>query len=217
MHPATSRLLKKSALRAPLICLLACSGICGAAHAATLLHPVFQDHVVLQRDKPINLWGEAPPREELSVSFDGRTATAQADELGHWHATLPAVPAGGSHELSVRTKSGQSQAVSDVLVGDVWLCSGQSNMVLQVHRALDSRSEIANSANDAIRLLTVPDASSARPQQAFSQPVAWRVAGPSTVPDFSAACLYFARELRKTVDVPMGLIVSAWGGARIQT
>ena len=185
--------------------------------AATLLHPVFQDHVVLQRDKPINVWGEAQPRESLSVSLNGRTVSAQADERGRWHATLPAVPAGGPHELAVRAQSGQSQTVNDVLVGDVWLCSGQSNMVLQVHRALDSRSEIANSANDAIRMMTVPETTSPRRLDQFMQPVTWQVASPSTVPDFSAACFYFARELRKTVDVPMGLIVAAWGGSRIQT
>jgi sialate O-acetylesterase len=199
------------------LCALMCFSIAGSANAATLLHPVFQDHVVLQRDKPINVWGEAPPHESLSVSLGNQTASAQADERGRWHATLPAVPAGGPHELTVRTQSGQSQTVSDVLVGDVWLCSGQSNMVLQVHRALDSRSEIANSANDSIRMLTVPETSSARRLDAFMQPVTWKVASPSTVPDFSAACFFFARELRKTVDVPMGLVVAAWGGSRIST
>jgi sialate O-acetylesterase len=191
--------------------------IAGVANGATLLHPVFQDHAVLQRDEPIKVWGEASPRETLSVAFANQTASAQADEHGHWHATLPAIPAGGPYALTVRAQSGPSQKVSDVLVGDVWLCSGQSNMVLQVHRSLDSRSEIANSANDAIRMLTVPETSSARPLDQFMQPVTWQVASPATVPDFSAACFYFARELRKTIDVPMGLLVAAWGGSRIQT
>jgi sialate O-acetylesterase len=199
------------------LCALACLTVGGAAHGATLLNPVFQDHVVVQRDKPINVWGEAQPREAISVSLGGRSATAQTDARGRWHATLPATSAGGPYELSVRSHSGQAQTARDVLVGDVWLCSGQSNMVLQVHRSLDSRSEIANSANDAIRMLTVPETSSPLPLPVFSQPVAWKVAAPSTVPDFSAACFYFARELRKTVDVPMGLIVAAWGGSRIQT
>ena len=199
------------------LCALACLSIAGAGNAATLLNPVFQDHAVLQRDEPINVWGEASPRETLSVSLGIQTASAQADERGHWHATLRAIPAGGPHELAVRTQSGQVQTATDVLVGDVWLCSGQSNMVLQVHRSLDSRSEIANSANDAIRMLTVPETSSPRPLDRFAQPVMWKVASPATVPDFSAACFYFARELRKTADVPMGLIVSAWGGSRIET
>ena len=199
------------------LCALACLSIAGAGNAATLLNPVFQDHAVLQRDAPINVWGEASPRETLSVSLGTQTASAQADERGHWHATLRAIPAGGPHELMVRTQSGQVQIASDVLVGDVWLCSGQSNMVLQVHRSLDSRTEIANSANDAIRMLTVAETSSPRPLDRFAQPVIWKVATPATVPDFSAACFYFARELRKSVDVPMGLIVSAWGGSRIET
>ncbi len=199
------------------LCALVCLSIAGAANAATLLNPVFQDHAVLQRDEPINVWGEASPRETLSVSLGTQTASAQADERGHWHATLRAIPAGGPHELMVRTQSGQVQIASDVLVGDVWLCSGQSNMVLQVHRSLDSRTEIANSANDAIRMLTVAETSSPRPLDRFAQPVIWKVATPATVPDFSAACFYFARELRKSVDVPMGLIVSAWGGSRIET
>ena len=108
--------------------------------------------------------GARPRRARRSMlSLAGQTTSAQANELGHWHATLPALAAGGPHELSVRTQSGQVQTVGDVLIGDVWLCSGQSNMVLQVHRSLDSRSEIANSANDRIRLLTVPDASSVAP------------------------------------------------------
>ena len=199
------------------LCALAGLSIAGAGNAATLLNPVFQDHAVLQRDEPINVWGEASPRDTLSVSLGIQTAAAQADDRGHWHATLRAIPAGGPHVLAVRTQSGQVQDVSDVLVGDVWLCSGQSNMVLQVHRSLDSRSEIANSANDAIRMLTVPQTSSPRPLDRFAQPVMWKVASPATVPDFSAACFYFARELRKTVDIPMGLIVAAWGGSRIET
>jgi sialate O-acetylesterase len=198
--------------RATELCAFACLSLSGvAAHGAPLLHPLFQDHVVLQRDQPINVWGEAQPREEVSVALGGRTASAQADDSGRWHVVVPAIAAGGPYELSVRAQSGQTQTVSDVLIGDVWLCAGQSNMVLQVRRALDSWSEIANSANDRIRLLTVPDASSVRPQRAFSQPVQWQVAGPSTVPEFSATCLYFARELQKTIDVPMGLIVAAWG------
>ena len=199
------------------LCALACLSIAGAGNAATLLNPVFQDHAVLQRDEPINVWGEASPRETLSVSLGIQTASARADERGHWHATLRAIPAGGPHELAVRTQSGQVQTASDVLAGDVWLCSGQSNMVLQVHRSLDSRSEIANSANDAIRMLTVAETSSPHPLDRFAQPVMWQIASPATVPDFSAACFYFARELRKTVDVPMGLIVSAWGGSGIET
>jgi sialate O-acetylesterase len=108
------------------------------------------------------------------------------------------------------------QSIDDVLVGDVWLCSGQSNMELQVWRSLDARAEIAGASSDTIRLLTVPQAGSVTPLHTFSTPTRWQAVTSDTVRDFSAACFYFARELQKTVDVPMGLIDAAWGGSRIQ-
>ncbi|MEP7246698.1 MAG: sialate O-acetylesterase, partial [Gammaproteobacteria bacterium] len=182
-----------------------------------ILSSLFQDHAVLQRDKPIKVWGHVGAGETVAVSFSGATATAQADAAGRWSATLPAPPAGGPYSLEAKLTSGAKQTISDVLVGDVWLCSGQSNMVLQVNRTLDSRSEIANSANDRIRMLTVPLTSSVIPLESLAAPVQWQVAGPTTVGDFSAACFYFARELQKTVRVPMGLINSSWGGSNIQT
>ena len=198
------------------LCAFACLSIAGVANGATLLHPVFQDHAVLQRDKPINVWGEASPRETLSVSLGNPDCLGSSRRT----RTLACDAARDSRRGPSRARGphsvGAGSVVSDVLVGDVWLCSGQSNMVLQVHRSLDSRSEIANSANDAIRMLTVPETSSPRPLDRFMQPVTWKVASPATVPDFSAACFYFARELRKTIDVPMGLIVAALGGSRIE-
>ena len=130
---------------------------------------------------------------------------------------LPATPAGGPHVLEARTSSGRAQRIDNVLVGDVWLCAGQSNMVLQVHRALDSRAEIQNAKNDSIRMLTVPLASHPEPQAHFAKPVEWRRAAPESVPEFSATCFYFARELQKAVNVPMGLINAAWGGSKIES
>jgi sialate O-acetylesterase len=139
-----------------------------------------------------------------------------ADASGHWKTTLKAMSAGGPYELVARTRSGARQSVTDVQVGDVWLCSGQSNMELTVTRSLDSRNEIANSANDLIRVLTVPRASSPTPKEGFPMPLEWKVASPKETANFSAACYYFARELQKTVRVPMGLVVSSWGGSKIQ-
>lgn len=188
-----------------------------AAGAAPLLHDLFQDHVVLQRDKAINLWGRATPGESLTVTLAGASSQTQADASGQWRLSLPSMTAGGPHQLSVSAASGEKQVVDDVMIGDVWLCSGQSNMVLQVHRALDARSEIANSTNDSIRMLTVPLTSNAAPQYGFSTPVQWLKASPTTVPEFSALCLYMARELQKKDKVAMGLINSAWGGSKIQS
>ncbi|KAB7765712.1 9-O-acetylesterase [Xanthomonas sp. LMG 12462] len=180
-----------------------------------LLHALFQDHAVLQRDRPMPVWGNAAPGATVSVTFARQSVSARADAGGRWHATFKPVAAGGPYDMTVR--AGQArQVVRDVLVGDVWLCSGQSNMELPVWRALDASRELAAAAEPSIRLFTVPKAAAVASQDAFPAAVAWQPAAPDTVREFSAACFYFARELQKTVKVPMGLIQAAWGGARIE-
>jgi sialate O-acetylesterase len=130
---------------------------------------------------------------------------------------LPAMSAGGPFLLTAQGSSGDvPQSVHDVLVGDVFLCSGQSNMELPVRRAGDTDSEIRDSRNDTIRMLTVEHASSAAPQTDFASPVVWQSAAPETVPAWSAACFFFARELQKTVRVPIGLVHASWGGSNIR-
>ncbi|GAA5069148.1 sialate O-acetylesterase [Lysobacter panacisoli] len=180
-----------------------------------LLHTMFQDHAVLQREQPIRVYGRAKAGEEVTVALAGKRARARADADGRWSATLPAMKAGGPYTLSA-SAAGTTQNVSDVLVGDVWLCSGQSNMELQVWRSLDARAEIAGASSDTIRLLTVPQNGASTPQETFATPVKWTATSPDTIRDFSAACYYYARELQKTVNVPMGLVNAAWGGSRIQ-
>ncbi|WP_238149855.1 sialate O-acetylesterase [Dyella jiangningensis] len=182
----------------------------------TLLNPLFQDHAVLQREHANPVWGHAKAGEKLTVEFAGKRIDARADAQGRWQAKLPALKAGGPYALNVTTASGASQRIDDVLVGDVWLCSGQSNMVLQVKRALDARSEVQNADNDRIRMLTVDNVSSVMPLDAIPATDHWLKTTPDTVAEFSATCYFFARELQKTQDVPMGLIVSAWGGSRIE-
>lgn len=200
-----------------LLALLSCCG--SAAYAAQgdapLLHAMFQDHAVLQRGRPIRVWGHAGPGEEVRIAFAGERASAIADADGRWEAQLPPLPAGGPHTLTA-SANGTTRTVSDVLVGDVWLCSGQSNMELQVWRSLDARAEIAGADSGTIRVLAVPKAGSPVALDTFPEPTRWQKTTPDTVRDFSAACYYFARELQKTVDVPMGLISAAWGGSRIQ-
>ncbi|HEY0333088.1 MAG TPA: sialate O-acetylesterase [Stenotrophomonas sp.] len=186
------------------------------AFAAPLaLDPLFGDHAVLQREQPLQIRGQGVPRSPVEVSLAGQQARARVGADGHWHATLPALPAGGPYVLQVRSGDAEVRA-TDVLVGDVWLCSGQSNMELQVHRTLDSRSELLNAGHDDIRLLTVRQEASVVPRDDFATAPAWRRSDTDSVRDFSAACYYFARELKQTVDVPMGLINASWGGSRIQ-
>jgi sialate O-acetylesterase len=197
---------------------LALGALAPSAHAraASLLHEIFQDHGVLQRDRPIQVWGQAGAGERLTVSVAATTVHATADAHGDWSAMLPAMSAGGPYVLSVQTGSGAIQAVNDVLIGDVFLCSGQSNMELSVMRAGDPQGEINRSKNDSIRMLTVEHALSPLPLAHFKSPIAWEVAAPETVPQWSAACFFFARELQATTHAPIGLLHSSWGGSNIR-
>jgi sialate O-acetylesterase len=187
-----------------------------AQPAHPLLNEMFQDHAVLQRDQPIAVWGEALPGEKIAVSINAATVRTRVDASGQWRVTLPAMRAGGPYSLIARAQSGASQSISDVLMGDVWLCSGQSNMELPVSRSLGAASEIDASANNLIRVLTVAHASSPAPLRHFSAPVGWLLAAPATIRDFSAVCYYFARELQKSVAVPLGLIHASFGGSSIE-
>jgi sialate O-acetylesterase len=180
-----------------------------------LLGPAFVEHAILQRDRPIDIWGRANAGEEVTVTLSGATRRVKADADGRWALAMPELPAGGPHTLTARTAS-RLQNADDVLVGDVFLCSGQSNMEFSVRGSLNSRAEIAASANDRIRQVTIAKVSSATPRDGVDKPLEWKRAAPESTGDFSATCYYFARELQKTVDVPIGLIVSAWGGSKIE-
>lgn len=182
---------------------------------APLLHPLFQDHAVLQRDQPITVWGQAAPGTPVTVTFAKQNIKAHPDANGHWRATLRPLPAGGPYQMTVQAGQ-RTQTLQDLQIGDVWLCSGQSNMELPVWRALNADGEIAAATHPGIRLFTVPKHAATSPQENFHDTVAWAPVTPGTVRDFSAACYYFARELQKTVNVPMGLIQAAWGGSRIE-
>jgi sialate O-acetylesterase len=183
---------------------------------APLLNPVFDDHAVLQRDRPIPLWGKADPNADVTLSLAGNTATVHADGSGTWRASLSALPAGGPYELRVESK-GRAQTVDDVLIGDVFLCSGQSNMVLPVKRTLDADSEIEGTHENTIRMLTVSQVPSVVSLATLPKQDEWKPASPATVGEFSATCFYFARELQKSVHVPLGLINASWGGSKIRT
>src|SRR5882757_4535336 len=183
------------------------------AAAQTLLHPMFADHAVLQQGQPIRIYGQARPGSEVSVRLGNASATAHAAAGGQWSAILPAMPAGGPYNLQV-SSGGETQQVSDVLVGDVFLCTGQSNMQISVRRAANADAEIAAATDSDVRELTVGLVASPTVLASFSNPVAWKVETPETAGNFSASCFFFARELRRHVKVPIGLITAAWGGTR---
>lgn len=186
------------------------------APAPTLLSPVFQDHAVIQRDKPITVWGDAAPGAKIAVSLAGNSAKAVADNSGRWQAVLPALPAGGPHTLTA-TAGGHSQSASDILIGDVYLCSGQSNMEMPVHTVSNYDADLNGASNPNIRLMHVERFSSPTPRGSFGNTVSWAVTSPKAVYDYSATCYYFGRELQPDIKVPLGLIESAWGGTAIQS
>ena len=188
----------------------------GQGPAPLQLGPLFQDHAVLQRDRPIDVWGTAAGGERVMVTLDGNQAMATADAAGRWTAKLPAMAAGGPYTLEARAASGALRSASDILVGDVWLCSGQSNMELSVAAARGGVPAAMRSQNDRLRLFTVPHAAAPRPADRFEGVPAWQAASPESLRNFSAACYYFGQELQRTVSVPMGLVNAAWGGSAIE-
>lgn len=184
--------------------------------AAGPLASVFSDHAVLQRDQPIKVWGQAAPNAPVSVDLSGASVAASADAQGRWSAVLPARPAGGG-PLTLTVQAGaERQVVSDLAMGDVWLCSGQSNMEYPLRRSLNGDGEVASAGDPDIRLLRTGKISKPAPQSDLPADVVWKVSTPRTAADFSAACFFMGRELRKTARVPIGLIDATWGGSVIQ-
>ena len=183
------------------------------AQAAPLLHPMFADHAVLQHDQPIRLYGQARPGADVALKLGGASVTVHAATDGTWNASLPAMTAGGPYELTA-SSGGETQQVRDILLGDVFLCTGQSNMQASLRRAANAESEIAGATDGQVRELSVDRVASPVKLASFSSPVTWNVENPQTAGDFSASCFFFARELRKQLKVPIGLITAAWGGTR---
>ena len=189
-----------------------------ATQAEVRLPKVFSSHMVLQREMPLAVWGWAQPGETITIEVASEKAQATANERGEWKAVLPAMKAGGPYALTV---SGSSTVrFDDVMVGDVWLCSGQSNMEMGIGIAQDAKKEIAAADHPGIRLLKVPKLWKAEPQNDMAG--AWKLCTPKTVAEdgwggFSAAAYYFGRELQKKLGVTIGVIDSTWGGTRIES
>tara|TARA_R110002049_G_scaffold47902_1_gene138339 strand:- start:25296 stop:26837 length:1542 start_codon:yes stop_codon:yes gene_type:complete len=179
------------------------------AQAELKMSSVFGDSMVVQRDEPIHVWGWTKPGQEVSVELAGHKATGTADGDGRFDLKLDPLPAGGPHELSVIAD--QSKTFKDVLVGEVWLCSGQSNMQWPVDNAVDADLEKLAAKFPNIRLISVPQVGTQEPQYDFDGK--WQACTPETVGEFSAVGYFFGRQLHQTLDVPIGLIDNAWGGS----
>jgi len=178
-----------------------------ALHAEVQLHGMFTDNGVLQQGMPVPVWGTAADGEKVVVQFAGQTKSATA-QAGKWMVKLDPMKAGGPHTMTV--KGTNTLTVKDLLVGEVWACSGQSNMGMVVAGCVNAKEEIAGSANPMIRLYTMPRRIAAEP--ATDAKGTWRVCGPDTVGRFSAVAYFFGRELQKARGVPVGLVNTSWGG-----
>jgi hypothetical protein len=187
-----------------------------AAQAADLgFARVFGDHAVLQRDQPITVWGTAGAGAKLTVALNGKSISVTADKGGRWRAELPKQGAGGPYTLSV-TANGQTASVQDVMVGDVYLCSGQSNMEFAVKNSTNAWLNTIMASNNRIRFLNVEKTSALTPQEELKGPAAWKVAAPDTIGDASAVCYYMARSLQANYKIPVGFINASWGGTTLQ-
>ena len=181
--------------------------------AAPLVDGALGDHAVLQRGRPIILTGKALPGETVSANLAGQTVSAPADKTGRFRLTLPSLEAGGPYRLLIDAPSGQ-QVIDDLLIGDVFLCSGQSNMELTTEQSQNSF-QIYGASDPQIRLMTVPKRLAFAPQDRVDAPPAWAAATPATIGKFSAVCFYMGQSLRETTKAPIGLIHASWGGSRI--
>lgn len=187
-----------------------------AAQAAPALAPVWRDHAVIQRDRPVIVEGIAAPGARVSATLGSDRATARADADGAFRIELPARPASADPAALTVSDGTGTTTVSDILVGDVWLCSGQSNMAFTVSAGLNGSNNILVSADPLLRMLTVPLDTAARPAREFGGEAGWQSAGPETTGGFSAACYYMLRDLRAALGIPVGAVHSSWGGSQIR-
>jgi len=175
---------------------------------------IFSDHMVLQRDMKLPIWGHAAPGAKVTVEFETDLQHATADADGKWKAVIGPFDAGGPYQLKVAAGD-DSLTFDDVLVGEVWVASGQSNMEWPMTHVANAEQEIAAANWPRIRLIDVPPVAAAKPMTSFKTS-GWQPATPETVRSFSAVALFFARDLQKQLDVPVGLIGCNWGGTPME-
>ena len=193
---------------------LAFFAVASVASAAVKLPSILGNHMVLQQGEPVPVWGWADVGEKVTVTFHGKTVETKADKAGKWQVRLPAMKA-NAKGADLVVKGSNEIKLSDVLVGEVWLCSGQSNMEWTVARSANAKQEIANAKHPLIRHVKVPHRPSDKPESDVKTS-GWQVCSPSTAASFTAVGYYFARHLLKEIKVPIGLIGSNWGGTRIE-
>lgn len=205
--------LPASARRFILSFALTITAFAGPIQAQIKMPHIFSSHMVLQRNMPVHLWGWGAPGEAVSVTFRGETRSTTTDELGRWSLFLAPGAAGGPFVMTVQNSNSGANSIrfDDVLVGDVWLASGQSNMEFEMRKSATAATDLPAANSDHIRLLTVNKKTADYPQTDFDG-VGWTASTPESARDFSAVAWYFAREIEAREHVPVGVIDSTWGG-----
>lgn len=194
-----------------LICVLVVTGFF-PAFSKVKLPALVGSNMVLQRDKPIKIWGTADPGEKLSILFVGKTYHLTTPADGKWVTTLSSMKAGGPYTMQII--SSDTLTLNNIMIGDVWVCSGQSNMFFKTGEAKNADQELANANYPAIRLFTVSTTIATAPQSDVK--AKWVVCNPQTVKDFSAVGYFFGRAVQAKIGVPIGLIQSAFGGTPVE-
>ena len=195
---------------ASLAFLIACTLNCAAD---PVLPSLFSDHVVLQQGREIHVWGKGAVGEPIVVTLVGNSASATTDAHGSWSVNLPALPAGGPFILTVRGH--KEVTIKDVMIGEVWIASGQSNMTFSLDGAQGAADEVPKANYPHIRLFNVPKKIALSPQD-DTVPSHWQICTPDSAKSFSAVAYFFAREIHRRLHVPVGIIESAWPGTTIQ-
>ncbi len=182
------------------------------APAEIRLGAPFSDHMIVQHDKPLTIWGWDEPGQAVGIAFAGKEAKAVAAKDGRWEAEIATPDAGGPFEIAVTGSS--SVTLKDVLSGEVWLASGQSNMEFPLGKSEGGEEAVKHAADGELRFLKVPRVAQEEPQDDVS--AEWQIATPETVGSLGGVAYFFAERLRKELGRPVGIIQAAWGGSKIQ-
>jgi sialate O-acetylesterase len=189
--------------------------LAGSLHAAPDLPEFFSDGMVLQRERDAAIWGKAAAGEEVTVTFKGKTATAKAGDDGKWRAAITTGPADAAGAVLTVASGGKTVEIRDVLVGEVWFASGQSNMVFTVERAPAYESIVKETTLPGLRFFNAAQVTAVEPQDDIEGE--WTSASPKTNGGYSAVAFFFAKKLHEDLGIPVGVIKSAWGGKPVET
>lgn len=196
------------------LAMLPCVLFMSASYAQIEMPGIFGDHMVVQRGQPVPVWGWSSPMEKITIHFNNQIKHGQADRSGKWRVNLDSENAGGPYTLAIAGKNNIS--IQDVMVGEVWICSGQSNMEFNLIAARNGPAVVRNADDPQIRQIKIPNQVSDSPRIDIGKS-SWKVCSSTTAANFTAVGYFFAKEISKRLHVTVGLINSSWGGTMVET